>query len=302
MVAVAWILLAVVAEPPAAAVSLTGATACPAPADVEAALAGLIPAGDPGRPPDVAELKDDAGSVIVALRRGSGEAIGEKRLNPDLSCEQRARAAAVIVAAWEARLATPPAPLVVQQPDPPPVVRQTPPPASLPPPAETQIELGVAVGGSINGTNLAPTASIEVAYARGSALVVPAVAALIVGSHDTPVGSGTARWRRYGLVASAASRRDWKPVWAEARVAAALTALDIAGNSFPRNGAGVTFDPGLEFGARVGLRSSRLRWWIDGTIAFWPRGQEVFVQGAPDSATLPRGQALISLGAAYEIR
>jgi hypothetical protein len=90
-------------------------------------------------------------------------------------------------------------------------------------------------------------------------------------------------------------------MWAEARVGAALTLLDISGRSFPTNASSVTFDPGVEIGTRVGLRARRLRTWLDATIELWPRGQEVFVQGAPGSATLPRGQALISLGVAYEL-
>src|SRR5262245_50992717 len=148
-VVVSWIVFATVADPSAQALAVTGATACPVAAEVEAALTGLIPARDPGSAPDVAELKDDAGSVVVSLRRGS-EPIGEKRLEPGLDCAQRARAAAVIVAAWEARLATPAAPLVVQPPPPaasPPVVVA--PPATTLPYFENNVEVGASFGGSI---------------------------------------------------------------------------------------------------------------------------------------------------------
>lgn len=304
-VVVSWIVLAAaVADPAATALPVTGATACPVAADVAAALTGMVPPRDPELPPDVAELKDDAGSVVVSLRRGSGEPVGEKRLDPGLDCAQRARAAAVIVAAWEARLSTPPAALVVQQPaaaGPPVVTAPSPPPATTPPLFENNVELGVSAGASMNGTTLAPAATIEVAYAPALARVIPAVAALFVGGHTISVGPGSATWRRYGLAVTAASRRNWAPLWLEGRLGLALTLLDISGSSFPSNGSGVTLDPGVELGARLGLRSRRIRWWLDGTIALWPRGQDVFVDGAPGSATLPRGQALLSLGAAYEI-
>jgi len=304
-VVVGWIVLATaVADPAATALPVTGATACPMATDVAAALTGMVPPRDPELPPDVAELKEDAGSVVVSLRRGSGEPVGEKRLDPGLDCAQRARAAAVIVAAWEARLATPTAALVVQPPPapgPPVVSAPSQPPATTLPLFENNIELGVSAGASINGTTLAPAATIEVAYAPAVARVIPAVAALFVGEHTMSVGPGSATWRRYGLAATAASRRNWAPLWVEGRLGLALTLLDISGSSFPSNGSGVTFDPGVELGARFGLRSRRFRWWLDGTIALWPRGQDVFVDGAPGSATLPRGQALLSLGAAYEI-
>jgi hypothetical protein len=166
---------------------------------------------------------------------------------------------------------------------------------------ENNVEVGVSAGVSINGTTLAPTARIDVAYAPALTRVIPAMAFLFVGPHTKEVAPGTASWRRYGLVVTAASRRDRAPTWAEARVGAALTLLDISGRSFPTNGSSITFDPGVEIGVRVGLRARRMRTWLDATIALWPRGQEVFVQGAPGSATLPRGQALISLGAAYEV-
>jgi hypothetical protein len=304
---VSLVLLTVAADPSARALPVTGATACPLPADVEAALSGLIPARDPELPPDVAELKDDTGSVVVILRRGAGEPIGEKRLDPGLSCAQRAREAAVIIAAWEAHFTTPAAALEIEARTagarpPVVVVGAAPPPAMVVPQTENVVELGVSAGGSINGTTRAPAAAIEIAYARAFARVVPALAALFVGGHTTSVGPGRATWRRYGLVATAASRREWRPVWAEGHLGVALTLLDIAGSSFPNNGSGVTFDPGLDFGARVGLRSHRMRWWLDGTVALWPRAQDVYVQGVPGSSTLPRGQALFSLGAAYEIR
>jgi hypothetical protein len=300
-VVVCWIVLATaVADPAAAALPVTGATACPLAADVAAALTGMVPPRDPELPPDVAELKDDAGSVVVTLKRGSGEPVGEKRLDPGLDCAQRARAAAVIVAAWEAHLATPSVPLLVQPPPAPPVVAAPVPPITTPL-FENNIELGITAGGSINGTTLAPAATIEVAYAPAVARVIPAVAALFVGEHAMSVGPGTAAWRRYGVAATAASRRNWAPLWAEGRLGVALTVLDISGSSFPSNSSGVTFDPGVEIGARFGLRWRRVRWWLDGTIALWPRGQDVVVEGAPGSATLPRGQALLGLGAAYEI-
>src|SRR4051794_6587767 len=178
MVAVSFFVFAVVADPAARALPVTGATACPVAADVQAALIGLIPARDPGLPPDVAELKDDMDSVVVTLRRDSGEPIGEKRLDPGLSCPQRARAAAVIVAAWEARLATPPAALVVEAApaqSPPAVVARSAMPPMVAPRPESNVELGVSGGASITGTTLAPAAIIEIAYARAFAPIIPAV-------------------------------------------------------------------------------------------------------------------------------
>ncbi len=293
------------ADPTALPVQVMGATTCPAPAEVEAALAGLVAARDAEPARDVAELRDDADAVVVTLRRGSGEPIGDKRLASGPSCAERARAAAVIIAAWEARLATQAGALVVPPPAPPAAVAQSQPPAmvapAVPPPF---VELGVEVGGAINGTTLARAGVVEIGPQRPNGLIIPTFGVLIVGPHTQSVGPGSATWRRYGVLATAASRRYWGLMWAEARTGVALTLLDISGSSFPTNGSGMTFDPGIHFGARFGLRTraSRVRCWLDGTIALWPRSQEVYVQGTPGSAILPRGEVLLSLGASYAFR
>ena len=191
---VSLVLLAVVADPSARALPVTGATTCPVPADVEAALTGLIPARDPAAATRRrrAEGRNGLRGRHVATRRRRAD----RREAPGsgLSCAQRARAAAVIVAAWEARLATPAAALVVQPPpaaSPTLVVAPGAPPAMVLPLPENIVELGVSAGGSLNGTTLAPAVAVEVAYARAFARVVPAVAALFVGGHTMSVGWAT---------------------------------------------------------------------------------------------------------------
>jgi len=300
LAAVVWIIVAVASGPTAADLRVTGVTACPSPREVEQELAGLIGPREAESVPDLVELRDDAGSIVVALRRGSGEVIAEKRLDAGLSCAQRAAAAAVVVAAWEARpgsqaastLAVP-APAQVA----PPTVVVTHEPAPRP----IHLEPGVSLGLSLVGSTPTPAALVEVAFARTDA-VIPGVAALVVGSHSTPVGPGDGNWRRFGLLATAGSRRSWSRTFAEARIGVALTLLDISGSSFARNGSGLAFDPGIPIGARVGLRTAAIRWWLDATVALWPRGQTLYLEGAPGSASLPRGEALLGLGASFDRR
>jgi hypothetical protein len=152
----------------------------------------------------------------------------------------------------------------------------------------------------MNGTTLAPAGTIEVAFSRPGGIVVPAVGALAVGTHTMDVGPGEGSWRRYGLLATVGSRRAWSSTWLEARTGVALTVLDISGSSFDHNGRGTTFDPGIPIGVRFGVRSGPVRWWLDGMVAFWPREQTLYVAGAPGSKSLPRGEALIGIGASYE--
>jgi hypothetical protein len=304
MVAV-WIILAIVADPAGPPVQVTGTAACPAAADVQGALAGLIPPREPEVAPDVATLTDDASAVVLALRRASGERIGEKRLDPGLPCAERgtrrggdhrglgspprhagdrarraaARAGAATRRSRRSRGATRP---IGGGPDSHRAGRRR---------RRLDQRHDARALGHDRGRLLAPDGT-----------VVPAVAALFVGAHNLAVGPGDAAWRRYGLVATVASRRSWPAVWAEARTGLAFTLLDISGSSYPRNGSAVTFDPGVTFGLRVGTRSPRIRWWLDALITLWPRDQEVYVQGVPGTATLPRGGALLGVGASYEGR
>jgi hypothetical protein len=302
MLVASWILCAAVAGSTNPSIEVKGDTSCPAPAEVEAALPGLTGRSDPASGPDIAELTPDGDSVLVTLRRTSGEPLGEKRLDASQSCDERARAAAVVIAAWEAKLAPQAGTLAVETPAPAAVVQAAPGPVMhypARPEPETRIEPGVGGGVSVNGTTLASVARIDVAIIRTQALLMAAVGGLFVGSHAVDVGPGDATWRRFGLVGSVGSRRYWSPIFLEARAGVALTWLDISGSSYPSNTSGITFDPGIPITVRFGVRTGHVRWWADATAAFWPRGQEVYVNGGPGSSFLPRAEALLGLGASY---
>jgi hypothetical protein len=88
----------------ASAVAVRGSTTCPTARDVTAALAGMLPRPNADLAPDVVDLNAQDKSIIVRLISAAGELIAEKRLPDSLSCAERARTTAVIVAAWEVRL------------------------------------------------------------------------------------------------------------------------------------------------------------------------------------------------------
>jgi hypothetical protein len=165
-----------------------------------------------------------------------------------------------------------------------------------------ELEFGAAVGASLNGTSVAPAAMIEVDASRNDHLLVPALALLIVGTHEIRIGPGTGTWRRFGLLAGIGIRKVNPTAWVEARISAALTVLDIAGSSFSANAGGISLDPGASFGVRMGLRASTILLWADVTAAVWPRGQAIYVAGTSDVSLLPRGEVLVALGAAYGLR
>jgi hypothetical protein len=310
------IVLSMVAFPSAiVAVEVRGTTTCPQPAAVEAALTGLIAIGSPAIVADVAELADQGQDVVVALRRVSGELIAEKHLDANLSCVERARVAAVAIAAWEVKLATQPGDLNASNAPsgavvPLPIPSSTEEPAAvlsrrdstgvlLPPGEPVGFETGVTLGASLVGTTIAPAGAVAVSFVRPRRMLVPALAAFAVGAHTTPAGPGEASWWRLGISAFAGLRRSLGRTWVEARGGIALSALRISGRSFPINDSGTTFDPGVPLGLKLGLRTQAVTWWIEAQAIVWPRGQVVHLAGAPGSTNLPRVEALVGLGLSY---
>jgi hypothetical protein len=79
-----------------------GSLDCGSTADFESSLAELLPDQRFDRDEEVVELSREEGGVVVRLRRGDGEIVGVRRLVPT-SCNELARAVAVVVAAWHAR-------------------------------------------------------------------------------------------------------------------------------------------------------------------------------------------------------
>src|SRR4051812_33838186 len=125
-----------------------GPSACPTPAEVGAALVGLVAPVAPPAAPDAVEIVGAGEAGTGKLRSAPGDPSAARGLPPPSSCAERARAAAVIVAAWEAHLragATPMWPLAATPPPaPPPAPRPAAPPvaaqAAPPPPVPLHVE------------------------------------------------------------------------------------------------------------------------------------------------------------------
>lgn len=314
-----WLAAALLAAGAAPSVDVRGDTKCPTPAELSAALVGLVaPAAAPASP-DVAELRAVAGVVSVRLVSAKGDVIAEKILPSSPSCAEKARTAAVVVAAWEARLragllgglsvpqperaAPPPAPppvvqvKVVEAPARPAViVREVAPP---PPPAPIQIEPGAAFLASVVSGELAAGVLAEAAFSRRDAGFAVGVAGLAVGTHATTLGPGQGTWRRLGGVVDGRARSSFGAVGLELRAGVALTALSVQGRALPKPASATMFDAGALVGLRGKLRSGSLAPFIEGTFAFWPSAHNLYLSGTNDSADLPSAEALLSVGVAF---
>jgi hypothetical protein len=291
-------------------VDVRGDTSCPSAAEVRLALDGLVLPPAPTAAPDVAELRGHDGGVSVRLVSGSGEFIAEKPLLEHETCPERARSAAVIVAAWETRLRAGLAgDLTVPKPEP----RPTPPAAPAatpvaavnrpapPPAAPIDVAPGAALLTSIVSGQLAAGALVEVALARHDGRLALGLGGLLVDAHTTPVATGQGSWRRLGGVVDARSSVRAGRLELGLRAGVALTALSVSGSALPKTDSATLFDPGVLAALRAKLHLGALAPWLEGAAVFWPAGHALYVvgSGAPASS-LPSAEVVLALGLSFE--
>jgi hypothetical protein len=309
LVEVAFVLAAAAGSSPS--VDVRGETQCPTRAQFAEALEGLIPARAGAAPPDVAELRGAGRAGTVRLSSAAGELIGEKALPETGACPERARAAAVIVAAWEARLRAgaaggleTPRPVAAPPPPPPPIVHEdVARRAAEPPPADPlAIAPGAALLASLVAGQLAVGGLAEVELGRADGRFAVGLGGLVVDTHDTAVGAGKGAWRRLGGVVDLRARLRTGRAELGLRAGVALTALTLEGRAVPNAQSTTIFDAGALAALRAKVRLGAFAPWLEAAAAFWPGRHSLFVQNAPPPAEgeVPTVEALFSLGASFE--
>jgi hypothetical protein len=283
------------------AISVRGETTCPTASEVSAALSGLVTPPAPPAAPDVVELSRHGASINVKLATAASEVVAEKRLPESLSCAERAQTAAVMVAAWEARLRgavspwpLPPPPAVTATARPPVAAATAPPPLAVREPM--QIDTGAAVLASIAAGTASPAALVEATFSRRGSRFALSVGALAVGTHDVAVGSGRGSWRRWGGVIEARSLTGGRALELELHAGVALTALAVTGQSLPDPSGATIFDPGAIAGLRAFWRVGRVAPWLEASLASWPRAHGLYVRGTSLSADIPPFEGLLGVG------
>jgi hypothetical protein len=310
------------AADPSPSVSVHGDTGCPTAADLRAALVGLVAPRSADAEPDIAELRVRGGVVSVQLSNAKGDVIAEKALPTSGACADRARTAAVIVAAWEAHLrggmpgelAVPPVPREPPAPPtaPPPVAPS--PPVEPPPPrlvaapavepsSPLEIEAGVGLFASLVSTQAAPAGLAEVVVSRRGGRFSLGLEALAIGTHSATLDA-TARgeWHRFGAVVDARSRWRWPHFELDARAGFALTALVVQGSSLPNPASATLADPGALVGLRGRVPLGVAAPWIEVTAAAWPGSHTLYVTGTSESVNVSRFELLLGVGVSFGAR
>ncbi|MEA2699583.1 MAG: hypothetical protein QOI66_3854 [Myxococcales bacterium] len=316
----------------AALVEVRATSDCPSAAAVQTALQGLLSAVADAPASDVADLEAQGDAVVIRLHTAGGAFVAEKRLPPELSCAERAAAAAVILATWEARLqsgaraslplppaqpATPAGPQPPAAPRPPSAppaaaaastaendltARPALPPPMAPAPAEDdswRIFPGVGVFGSFQGGGMGAGAAVEAELASPSSSFSAGVGAFLASEHQAALSSGQAVWSRMGGSIDGRWRKRLEAMDVEWRLAFVLARLEVEGRSFPSTGYDILVDPGATFGVRLIPQGKTVRPWLDLAATYWPRQRVLFVSGTEAGVTLPHVDLMLGLGMSF---
>lgn len=294
---VARLLLASVVGAAPAPIEIVSDSVCPTAELVRAALETL--GGASPQRGAVVTVRDAAAGVSLTFQwQGAGTA-DVRTVAAPAECQQRARAAAVVIASWLGALPAtplaPPAP-TAEAGAPNTVVAPAPSPSTAP---DHRWWLGAGLGAGLGG-GVAPGARFEVSRGRasgGGAGVLAAVQATLPRSLS--VGGGTSSWIRPAL--GLAAFFAW-PVGATAITAdlGPVAAATLAwGSGYPSNRSDQGASLGVCAGLRLQLGSGSSRPWLELRAIRWLTAHRLRFDSAasgPVTADLPSTEGFFTLG------
>ena len=243
-------------------------------------------------PPLVATLHMDGEQLVIALGQASTT---QRKIKVSGDCTERARLAALVIAAWSGELpdhATSAPTLSVDI------------PAPLPAPIPTKpsawfTELGFAGFYSMVGGG-APGGRIEAGHFRRDGWLGLRASATYQAEKALRVDIGLSRYSRALFTAAAVFRLDsrWGFLSTEGGLVGALTRAN--GGGYTQNLAARSLNLGLEADGRAGLRTERFRIWAEARAVRWLRTETIHVDrlsgGALNARALPTWDAHLGLG------
>ncbi len=276
---------------------------CPDPARVEAHVRALLPVGGAQAVTARVTIATGPGGLRIALQ---GETVGrafEREIPAASSCDERAEAAAVVVATWLAELHPEllEAPVVARPPSAPPPPRMVRARAAAPASAAPlALSAGVGGGAAFTGADGAAAAGLVAHAAAFRGALGAGLALAGAGPRTVSVAAGEARWLRLSGALGPRQRLGRGAIALELRQELALAWVRAQGRALDAPRADAAFGLGAGGGARLLLRVGALSPWIDlGVARFFAPGR-VRITYLPDgeraTAPLPRWQALVALG------
>jgi hypothetical protein len=275
----AWFALLV----PAALPTVTSASSCPSARDVASNLAVLL--SDTTAVPGSAVVSSAPDGLSVDLRTEDSGFVANRSVVVGGDCEERAKAAAVVIATWW------------------PVGPAGPRHSEETGREERSRGFGVAAGGyaSIVSGSVAPGARAEASFApRGSAFGVR-LAGGGTAAHGNSLAEGQVHWSRVSveLGPTYASR------WLRVDAGAVGSLLWVEGSGFSENRQSKGAAAGVTLGVRAAPQWGRIQPWLELRGVAWPQSQQMNVTDAATGSRLsrafPHGEFQLGAGVALAV-
>jgi hypothetical protein len=291
-----------------AAVQVEGTGDCPALEDVARHLGDLLPApgGQDAGASDVARLSEHGELLSVSLFRADGVLIERRVLQRPSSCDEGAKAVAVVISSWESDVHPEflqPAPNGLPSPPAPPaIVFESRPVATSR--RAWRWELGVGVVGALapeaQGADAAAGALAQAVVSKDAAPWGARIAVDATSERQLGLASGAVNWWRANAALGPALLLDpMEGAWRlEVHADAVASLLSMGGAGFTRNHAAATATFGAGGGIRV-LRRGQWAPWLDLVAREWWTPQIVYELPTGATRTLPALEVLVALGVGW---
>lgn len=258
-----WVVALLVAAP-----TIASNSSCPSGPAIEASLAPLL-AGQSLRPGKVVVTTLPDTLALDLQPRGAGR--GDHRsVAVDSDCDERARAAAVLIATWWPSQEVEPAQLADAAP--------------APPARQSRVGLSAGVFASAVSDGIAPGARAELSMT--AAKLGLRLAASATASHRASVGPGKVEWRRLGGELGPTFQFGHERL----DVGLVESVLFVAGQSLAVDRGFTAASMGVTAGLRVSFNLGRLLPWFELRGMGWAGTQQVNVVG--ESGTIAASHAL----------
>jgi hypothetical protein len=273
------------------AVMARGAGACPSAAGVAAELGRLAGSAPTRDVADRAEVDAEATGIRVHLYRADGALVGERVIATGADCSERAAAAAVVIATWEAALRSDVTlELHAMGAD------RAPPPAPEPSPWSLSVAAqGLGVASAAGSWTAGGAVDFQLAHARGFGLR-GAVWATGFRSQDLGGESGRARWARWAVGVGPSYQHAAGHLMLSAFGQLAVGQIFVTGEGFDRTYSDWSANLGARAGLEVGLVRRGLSPVLGVGAVVWPGSQRARADGVQETAELPAIDMFVSLG------
>jgi hypothetical protein len=278
------------------AVVTRGTAGCPSAAGVAAELGRLAGSSASRGGTDRAEVDGEPTGLRVRLYRSDATLVGERTIETAADCGERAAAAAVVIATWEATLRSD-VTLELHG-----VGAETTPP----PPEPSRWSLsaaahGVGVASAADAWTPGGAVDFQLAHARGFGLR-GAIWGAGFRSQELGAESGRVRWARWAVGVGPSYQRAAGSVLLSLFGQLAVGQIFVGGEGFDRTFSDWSADIGAGGGIEVGLARAGLSPVLGVGAVVWPGSQQAVAIGVQDTVELPAVDMLVSLGLRWNSR